>query len=63
VTEDDIKFCASIINILIQNNNRSAKNGARIKPRIEIEIKGMDKWSIFVVPYASNFIASNTLKH
>jgi hypothetical protein len=21
----------------------------------------MDKWNIFVVPYASNFIASNTL--
>jgi hypothetical protein len=41
VTADD-KVYASIIEILNQNNNRGAKNGARIKPqRIKIEIKGM----------------------
>jgi hypothetical protein len=38
MTEGDRHSRASIRDILIQNNNRGAKNGARIKPqRIKIE--------------------------
>ena len=61
VTADDRILCI-LCNILDRNNNRGANFGARIEPQ-RIEIKGMDEWSIFTVPYTSNFIASNTLKH
>ncbi|WP_096205175.1 hypothetical protein [Candidatus Methanoperedens nitratireducens] len=42
-----------------QNNNRGAKNGARIKPqRIKIEIKGMDKMEHIRSSICINFIFS-----
>ena len=60
----DERVLRILCNILDRNNNRGANFGARIEPqRIEIEIKGMAEWSIFAVPYTSNFISSNTLKH